>query len=1004
MAAGRYRKAIISGILLIAAIFTVYGGRGMLTENPFETVRTFNGPSHAVSSADGSLLVTDGGKTRVTVLSENKISATITGTKDSGGFFYAERMAVVGGKVYIADVKYAEGNTAVESERILRFTARGRFEKVLFERTYDDDKPLQYGNILDMRASDGDLFFIMRSGETLELYSLADEAPSLLCVISTETAPHIRCAVYDVFTDKVYAVSKTGLIYAENTAGGPLAPMQSGLEVISDMSETGGIPWDVAADSGGNVYFTNLSERAVTNLSGNTVFKGGGVVYRLDINNDDIITFTDNESVYQLGADGSVLYAENAATYTKAYFALRLVVWLSAVFAGFMLLYVIVRLAVWAMRRERGEQTKYLLVIAASMLLTSGIVAVSLIGNSLESSADMNAYTLTQITLSVSQLSHLTIGDDLEALGKLSDYGGEAFNRLRGALDPICGAAREQGEYLYFALYKVIGGTLCGVMDYEDTVGVIYPLGDCPEEYLALLSGDLPCLFERGSDAYGSWSYAVAPVYNSRGETVGLIEFGSNLDVESLRTRRQIQEAVLSTAVLPVLFLLVFSEAGALAEAFSVSAKAAGRDGHIPEFIRPLTFLAFLADNTCAAFIPQLSGRLFLSSEIGLTLSVGAALPLSAHLLFIAIAAITGGALIDRFGMKLMLAVGIVVEMVGLSLTAAAVTADGYALLLTGMSVSGCGLGMVLVSGNTLSAGFEDENRRNALFSGVNIGLVSGSVVGTSLGAYLAQTVGYAQTFFFSAVVLLPALWFGMKCAPQLHGRADRRVSKRRAADGRPRSFRLYHTVRFDATKEKETSVTRFLFNRSVFSFLLFAMFPFLTILYFKDFVFPLFAEEQGFSDVAIGQTLLFSGAAAILIAPAASKALLERLGAKGVNIFSGALFAVSLLLFALFPTIGTSVITVCILSVAGCVGLVAQSVYFSAIRAFRDFGAGRSMGVYSLFDNLSQTAGPLLFGAALVLGYRTAGLLMGLSAAAMLVLFALIGENDREKKENDIG
>jgi hypothetical protein len=48
------------------------------------------------------------------------------------------------------------------------------------------------------------------------------------------------------------------------------------------------------------------------------------------------------------------------------------------------------------------------------------------------------------------------------------------------------------------------------------------------------------------------------------------------------------------------------------------------------------------------------------------------------------------------------------------------------------------------------------------------------------------------------------------------------------------------------------------------------------------------------------------------------------------------------------------------------------------------------------LFDNLSQTAGPLLFGAALILGYSMAGLLIGVAAAVLLILFAVAGESDK--------
>jgi len=967
MLAGKYKKAAyITGVLIISALIFVYIGRGMLGENPLETTRVFEDPSHAVTGPDGSLLVTDSGKTRVSVLTGGAVSATIRGGRETGGFFYAEHIASDGGKVFIADVKYEDGSTRVEFERILQFTSGGRFERTLFEYTYQNNKPFQYGNILDMRVHGSALFFIFSKDETLELYNILNGTPTLLRVISAANAPHLCSAFYDASSDIIYAVSRDGIIYAENRA--------DGLTVLMDKSESGIIPWEIATDTDGNIYITDLASRRIINADGSVFFNAEGIIYRLDINENGIVSFTDNENVYQKNISGYMVFAGAGAAYGAGYFVLRAAVWLLTIIIALTLIYTGIRFIVWFINRNNGKQIRYMLVIILSMTLTALIIAAGMIYSSLDHNEKKIEYNITQVILTVSGFTGYAIGDDLESIDSLRDYGGPAFIRIRKALDPICEAAYEQGEYLYYVLYKVIDGQMIAVMDYEDTIGVIYPLGELPEEYYMILSGELTVLYETGSDAYGSWTYAVAPVFNSSDEIVGLIEMGSNLDVETLRINRQIREIVLSTAVLLILFLLLFTEATALADIKKHDLKI--RTSHTPELIRPLTFLAFLADSTYAVFIPQLSGQIFESSGFTLTTSLGAALPLSVHLFFIAVASIIGGKFIDRLGMRSVLVTGIVIEIAGLGLTAFAVAVNSYILLLAGMSISGCGLGIVVVSGNTLPATYEDTERRNALFSGVNVGLVSGIVVGTSLGSYIAGAAGYALTFALSAIILLPALWLGFKCAPRSHG--------------------LALSIQQDAIREPQINTPRFLRSVSVFSFLLFAMFPFMTILYFKDFVFPLFASQQGFTEVGIGQTLLFSGAISILIGPSLSASLLKRLGAKGTNIAMGALFAGGLLLFSFIPTLSVAIIVIFILTIAGCVGLVAQGVYFSSLRACKAYGAGRSMGVYSLFDNLSQTAGPLLFGATLILGYSMSGLIIGIAAAVLLVLFAAVSENDK--------
>lgn len=976
--------------LLIPALILIYAERDMLAENPFERLRAFDGPSQAVTESDNVLLVTDSGKTRVTVLIDYKVSATINGLKESNGFFYVEHMAFADGKVYISDVKYEEGSTRVDVERILQFTVNGRFEKVLFEQTYEDNKPFQYGNILDIRTHNGSLIFLIKNGDALELYRIADDGtPSLLRTVSAADAPYLCNAVYDVFAGRVYAVSKDGMIYAENNSGG--------LAVMLDFSQTDTIPWEVAIDKDSTLYIADLAAQSIILSDGSVFYKGAeSVIYRLAVNGGGIVSFTDGENIFQFTAGGEALFAGDTAEYETTYFLWRLAVWILAAVSAVMLLIIAARLCLWLLKTGSGEQTKYLFIIILSTALTAVIVAVSIFNTSLKAEAQEKEFSITQMGLTVSGSSGMTFGGDFEMLNALGDYGGSAYNSVRSVLDPICEATYEQGGYLYYVLYRVVGNMVYAVIDYENTIGVIHPIAVCPDTWMEVFEGAESHLFETYSDVNGSWAYAVTPLYNPKGTIVGLVEMGYNLDVADLRTERQIQETILATAVLLILFLLLFSEIAAIIE--PVTELRRHRSGRVPELIRPLIFLAFFADNFYTAFIPQLSGRLFLSSGFDFSLSMGAALPLSAKLFFIAMAAVAGGVLIGRLGMDITLICGAVTEMAGLAVAAAAVGMNSYMLLLAGLSISGLGLGLVVVSCNTIPTYFKDEKKRNSLFTGVSVGMISGIVVGTSVGAYIAQAVGYGMTFVLSAAVLFPALWLSFKSAPHSSEPSFATATPLDAVEsnaGGDKADERQHVVNWLSSQRLKMSVMRFLSNRSAFSFLLFAMLPFMVVMSFREFAFPLYAGERAISEVAIGQTLLFSGAIAIFIAPAMTTALMKHLRAKWVNILAGAICAAGLLLFALNPTLQNSIAAVYILSFTASFAYTAQSVYFASIRAAKAFGSGRTMGVFTLFDNLSQTAGPLLFGAALILGYGTAALILGLAEIALLILFILLGETE---------
>ena len=56
-------------------------------------------------------------------------------------------------------------------------------------------------------------------------------------------------------------------------------------------------------------------------------------------------------------------------------------------------------------------------------------------------------------------------------------------------------------------------------------------------------------------------------------------------------------------------------------------------------------------------------------------------------------------------------------------------------------------------------------------------------------------------------------------------------------------------------------------------------------------------------------------------------------------------------------------------------------------------------MGVYSLFDNGGQTLGPVLYGVALLAGYRQGIMIVGILILALLALFLLANVRTKGEK-----
>ncbi|MBP5605797.1 MAG: hypothetical protein J6X60_09695, partial [Ruminiclostridium sp.] len=205
--------------------------------------------------------------------------------------------------------------------------------------------------------------------------------------------------------------------------------------------------------------------------------------------------------------------------------------------------------------------------------------------------------------------------------------------------------------------------------------------------------------------------------------------------------------------------------------------------------------------------------------------------------------------------------------------------------------------------------------------------------------------------------------------------------------------------------QSKGMTTLRFLFRRDIFFFILCIMMPMLIMLYFKDYLFPLYANESGITDTNIGNVLLFAGAVSIVFGTTISDWLLKRFGSEGVMLISTVIVCGSLVMFGLMPSYELSVVVIFVLSLVTGFSLGAQEIYYSSLKEFKSYGAKRSMSIYSIFDNISQTVGPLIMGALLFMGYGGECFIMGVAGLGLFAIFTVIrffGKIREKAKNND--
>lgn len=190
--------------------------------------------------------------------------------------------------------------------------------------------------------------------------------------------------------------------------------------------------------------------------------------------------------------------------------------------------------------------------------------------------------------------------------------------------------------------------------------------------------------------------------------------------------------------------------------------------------VRLPLFVYFFGIELSRSFFPIFVGKLYepipyLSEEMVI------ALPMSVWVVAMLVTTPFGGRLIRRFGAQAALLIGMVPSTFGLVMTG---FASNIYELLVWRSLTAAGFGVVTVSGLVYVAILAERGRRAQGMSVFVAATVAASICATSIGGILADRIGYSNTFFVAAglvvlasVLVLAFLDSGTSDAPQSTGR-----------------------------------------------------------------------------------------------------------------------------------------------------------------------------------------------------------------------------------------
>lgn len=617
--------------------------------------------------------------------------------------------------------------------------------------------------------------------------------------------------------------------------------------------------------------------------------------------------------------------------------------------------------------RDRNNAFRIMLVVGAAVSV-SLTVSYSALTQTMAGQSDM---LIQNMSLFAEILREEIDTKELEAVNGSEDYHSDAYMRVKAPLDRLIDESYDKEIYYYYLIYDAEGDYIRCLIDYEDTTPCGYPIyvyGD--NDYTRALTQNTEIVVADDTSSYGAWVFTLLPVTDSEGRVIAELEVGTSLDRITAEKREILFELVctiFNSAVvvvmllLEVLFLISFLERRA-----KIPRQRRGITDQIP--LRSIVFLAYMTDSMQDAFIVLLCDRLY-NGGLPVSREVAAALPMSLQLLLAAVFSPIGGSLAEKIGVKKVMCAGFIAQMSGFVICLAS---SGYMGLLIGKAWIGIGMGMIYVTANT-AASMGAGSQTQTAFADVAAGVLSGVTIGVGIGSLLLSAGSYKLVYLTGAGLLALGLvmaLFAKNVVPQKEKR------RRCAAD-----------------------TVRFLFHRKIMGFFLLLLIPFMIALSYREYFFPLYMERFGIDEIQIGRIYLACGLAALYAGPCLSGRLLRRLGAKRSVMLASFGMAANMGIFVLFPNAASVTAGLIVLSFIISFAYTCQYTYFEQLPECRAFGEGSAMGIYSMFESLGQTLGPVVYGLALMRGQRMGIALLSAAMAGMLVLFALTAMGKKTEK-----
>lgn len=932
---------------------------------PIQKIELNNVADVARDDKGNCYVLNNGGYELLRINSNHKIDLVIKGLRNTDSSFERGLHLAVDdmGNIYVHNrIASEQAASWIGRENVLVYDSSGKYLFTSCDIQYD--VPKLRSNIVSLKNLNGEVFAFYTDEQGVMTENVNNCDVSLYPF--PEANKYIASICSSVTGDWQYATTKDGkIVRLDHTEYSIL------FETQENETESGYFS-DIAVDENDTIYVCDAREGVVKALNDgdiSPVFSPLNTIYQLDYYHG----FAYNETYSVVMQRGRNYETISVCSLSGLAMIRGIVFWL---FFGLLILSLcyLVYFLFSAIIKCKSSKVKILFGLSLIIAVLTGVFCMLV---AKDYTSILSEKVIERASLNAQLVNNLINPEDFREIDSVTDFGGQAYTNIKEIVDNVILDGGKIPGDLYLVMYTLEeDGTVIERYSLEESQCCNFPYvwSDGTDERTVYETAETFSLTD-ANDAEGTFLCIYSPIEDEKGSVIGVIEVGTDVVI----FEKEIQERIINFAVgvvaIAVVLILLVLELIEFVEAKKGIVRSDIKSGKtMPplKLYRVVVFVIFFVTNITTPFLSIYALSLSDNYSImtGIPAEILAAVPISAEVLFGAIFSMLGGSIIARLGIRKAGILGGMLFIVGLTIR---FFYPDLLVLTIGNALQGAGWGISLLIVNSRIASENDAGVQEQGFTDYNIALQNGMNSGIVLGGFLLSFVNYSTMLIIAAFLSIIILLFSYFYI--FNGNTQNALAMK---DTEP--------------KEKGVmSYIRFIFSPKVLVYFLCIVVPVIAASYYLNFLYPILGDRLGMSENNIGYSYLINGIVIICFGNLIENFMSRFFNRKVLLLIASLLYLVTFAIVGMFNSIPALLISLILLGVSDSFGYVVQSTFYTELEETKKFGYEKAMGVYSLFENLSQSAGSFIFGYILTIGVKVGMIAYGIIIGACAVLFVMV-------------